>query len=182
MGEWRRPGVEGHIQRVRHWAEQIALELGVGGQAAARIGAAAQLHDVGMVQVPDRIVHSTSPLSAQDLAVVRTHTQIGHDLLAGRASAVFKLGAQIALGHHEHYDGTGYPAGLVGEAIPLAARIMAVVDAFDCLCHSRSYAVAWPQAAALAYIHEERSRRFDPACADALFAIVEQTIPRAAHG
>jgi two-component system, response regulator RpfG len=181
MGEWRRQGVEGHIQRVRDCAERIALHLGVGEPQAALIGAAAQLHDVGMVQVPDRIVHDAGPLSAQDRGVVQTHSQIGYDLLAGSASAVFQLGAEIALGHHEHYDGKGYPAGIAGEAIPLAARIMAVVDAFDSLCHSRPYAAVWTRAAALAYICEERSRRFDPACVDALFAITESRVPKTAH-
>ena len=182
MGEWRSPGGEGHIQRVRDCAERVALRLGIGEQQAALIGAAAQLHDVGMIQVPDRILHAAGPLSMQDLAVVQTHAQIGHDLLAGSSSAMFQLGAEIALGHHEHYDGKGYPGGLVGEAIPLAARIMAVVDTFDSLCHPRSEAAARTPEAALAYINGERSRRFDPECAQALVDITASQVPEIAHG
>ena len=171
MGEWRSPGGEGHLRRVRDTAERIARHLGVGERQAALIGAAAQLHDVGMIHVPDRIVHAAGPLSPQDRAVLQTHAQIGHDLLAGSALGVFQLGAEIARGHHEHYDGKGYPDGLVGEAIPLAARIMAVVDTFDSLCHPGPEAAACTPEAALAQIDEERSRRFDPACAQALFDI-----------
>ena len=171
MGEWRSPDGEGHLQRVRDGAERIARRLGVGEQQAVLIGAAAQLHDVGMIQVPDRVAHAAGPLSMQERAVFQSHAQIGHDLLAGSASTVFQLGAEIALGHHEHYDGKGYPGGRVGAAIPLAARIMAVVDTFDSLCHPGPDATAWTPQAALAYIHEERARRFDPACAQALFEI-----------
>jgi two-component system response regulator RpfG len=171
MGEWRSPDGEGHLQRVRNGAERIARHLGVGDQQATLIGVAAQLHDVGMIQVPDRVVHAAGPLSMQERAVLESHAQIGHDLLADSASKVFQLGAEIALGHHEHYDGTGYPGGCAGEAIPLAARIVAVVDTFDRLCHPGPDATAWTPQAASAYIHEERARRFDPTCAQALFEI-----------
>jgi two-component system response regulator RpfG len=174
MGEWRSPDGEGHLQRVRDAAERIARRLGVGEHEAVLIGVAAQLHDVGMIQVPDRVVHAAGPLSMQDRALLQSHAQVGHDLLAGSASAVLQRGAEIALGHHEHYDGTGYPGGLAGEAIPLAARIMAVVDTFDRLCHPGPDATAWTPQAALAYIHEERTRRFDPLCAQALLDITDR--------
>ena len=99
---------------------------------------------------------------------MRRHPHIGHELLSGSQNRFIQLGALIALRHHERYDGSGYPDGLAGEAIPLEARIVAVADVFDALISPRPYKEAWSVDAALAYLYAQRGRLFDPRCVDAL--------------
>src|SRR5262252_2007864 len=95
------------------------------------------------------------------------HPLIGHDILKGSASKYVRMGALIALGHHEKFDGSGYPNGLVGEHIPLSARIIAIADVYDALTSPRPYKTAWPSERALAYVREQRGRHFDPQLVDA---------------
>lgn len=99
---------------------------------------------------------------------MRRHPRIGHELLSGSQNRFIQVGALIALRHHERYDGSGYPDGLVGEAIPLEARIVAVADVFDALISPRPYKEAWTMEATLAYLYAQRGRLFDPRCVDAL--------------
>jgi two-component system response regulator RpfG len=100
--------------------------------------------------------------------MMRRHPRIGHELLSGSQNRFIQIGAVIALRHHERYDGSGYPDGLVGEAIPLEARIVAVADVFDALISPRPYKEAWSVDAALAYLYAQRGRLFDPRCVEAL--------------
>jgi two-component system response regulator RpfG len=100
--------------------------------------------------------------------VMRRHPRIGYELLSGSQNRFIQIGALIALRHHERYDGSGYPDGLAGEAIPLEARIVAVADVFDALISPRPYKEAWSMDAALAWIYAQRGRLFDPLCVDAL--------------
>ena len=107
-------------------------------------------------------------LTEDEIAVMRQHPKIGHELLSGSQNRFIQTGALIALRHHERYDGSGYPDGLIGDEIPLEARIVAVADVFDALISPRPYKHAWELDAALAYLYSQRGRLFDPRCVDAL--------------
>ena len=128
---------------------------------------AALLHDVGKVGIPDSILLKAGPLSGEEFDVVKTHAEIGRSILAGSRSGILRAAEEIAAFHHEWWDGSGYPYGLVGEEIPLAARIVALADVFDALSHSRPYKPAWPRAEALAEVRRLRGVQFDPAVVDA---------------
>jgi two-component system response regulator RpfG len=170
LGDWHRDDARGHVRQVGVYAERIARRLGLGAARASLIGAAAQLHDLGMVAVPASLLQQPGPLCPAQWDQVKAHPQAGYDRLADSPSPVLQLGATIALGHHERSDGRGYPAGLAGEAIPLEARITAVADVFASLCAPRPYADAWAPQAALAYLDAQRGRRFDADCVAAFLA------------
>ena len=129
---------------------------------------AAPLHDIGKIAIPDSVLLKPGPLTEEETAVMRRHPRIGHELLSGSQNRFIQTGALIALRHHERYDGSGYPDGLVGEEIPLEARIVAVADVFDALISPRPYKQAWDIDAALGYLYAQRGRLFDPRCVDAL--------------
>ena len=148
--EYRDDDTQAHTYRVADTAARIALELGLEGHEVKLIREAALLHDVGKVGIPDAILLKAGPLSGEEFDVVKTHPEIGRSILAGSRSGILRAAEEIAAFHHEWWDGSGYPYGLVGEAIPLAARIVALADVFDALTHARPYKPAWPRAEALA--------------------------------
>jgi putative two-component system response regulator len=164
--EYRDDDTQAHTYRVADTAARIALELGLEGHEVKLIREAALLHDVGKVGIPDAILLKAGPLSGEEFDVVKTHPEIGRSILAGSRSGILRAAEEIAAFHHEWWDGTGYPYGLVGDAIPLAARIVALADVFDALTHSRPYKAAWPRADALAEIRRLRGVQFDPAVVD----------------
>lgn len=135
---------------------------------------AAPLHDMGKIAIPDAVLLKQGKLNDEELAIMRRHPRIGHELLSGSQNRFIQVGALIALRHHERYDGSGYPDGLVGDAIPLEARIVAVADVFDALISPRPYKEAWTMEATLAYLYAQRGRLFDPRCVDALLRGREQ--------
>ncbi len=136
-----------------------ALDLPV--QTATLIRQAAPLHDIGKVGVPDAILLKSGPLSEGELEIIRRHTTIGAEILAGSTVPMLQLAEQIALTHHERWDGNGY-RGLEAGAIPLPSRIIAVIDVFDALTHERPYKPAWPVEQALEEIERGIGRQFDP--------------------
>jgi putative two-component system response regulator len=131
---------------------------------------ASPLHDIGKVAIPDGILLKPGLLDDDERAIIKTHAEIGARILRGSTSDLIKLAAQIAECHHERWDGTGYPRGLAGEAIPLCARIVAIADVFDALTTERPYKRALPVAGALSILEAERGRHFDPACLDAFLS------------
>jgi response regulator RpfG family c-di-GMP phosphodiesterase len=131
-------------------AEQDAIEL------------AAPMHDIGKIGIPDRILQNPGRLDGNDLRVMQSHARIGYDMLKDSSSGYLQMAAVIALGHHEKYDGSGYPTGLRGEHIPLEARIVAIADVYDALTSVRPYKPAWPVEEALAYMNEHAGVHFDP--------------------
>lgn len=151
-----------HIRRIAAYARVLAQLLGLPVERLDLIEAAAPLHDIGKVAVPDAILTKPGPLDADELAIMRSHAQNGHDLLSGSSSAMLKLGAEIALSHHERWDGTGYPRGLAGQSIALEARIVTLVDVFDALMSRRVYKKAFPFEKTLGIIRENAGRLFDP--------------------
>jgi putative two-component system response regulator len=125
---------------------------------------AAPLHDVGKIGIADHILSKPGRLTESEIAEMRRHVQIGVKILENGSSDLVRAAEKIAGGHHEKWDGTGYPNGLAGDAIPIEARIVAVADVFEALCSERSYKAAWQPQQALDYLRAESGRHFDPAC------------------
>jgi len=165
--EYRDDDTGQHTRRVGRSAARIAQALGWSGRAASKIRLAAPLHDVGKIGIPDSILLSTRKLTAEEFAVMKTHCHIGADLLSSPDVPLLGLAAEIALNHHERWDGAGYPNGLAGEDIPLSGRIVAVADTFDALTHARPYKKAWTVEAAMEEIIGDAGRAFDPSVVDA---------------
>jgi response regulator RpfG family c-di-GMP phosphodiesterase len=165
---------DGHDERVGELSQRLALELGVEVEEAHRIGLAARLHDVGKIAVRGEILGKPGALTDFETDVARRHTVLGALMLSGSRLPVLRLAEQIALCHHERWDGRGYPNRLAGEAIPLAARIVAVADVFDALLHERAYQPAWPLAAAVAEVGLQRERHFDPCVVEAFLRVAQR--------
>lgn len=151
-----------HVQRVSHYCEQIALRMGFTRQAAAEIKVASQLHDVGKVGIPDSILLKPGRYTEYEREVMKQHTVIGAKILRGSSSPIIRLAEEVALTHHEKWNGTGYPRGLAGDKIPLSGRIVAVADVFDALTTERRYKTAWTVERALELVAKEAGSHFDP--------------------
>ncbi len=172
--EYRDVGTSAWLERMSRIAGLIAEEMGLPEDQAKLVEMAAPLHDMGKIAIPDAILLKPGPLTEEEIAVMRQHPRIGHELLSDSQNRFIQTGAMIALRHHERYDGTGYPDGLAGEAIPIEARIVAVADVFDALLSPRPYKPAWSIDEALEYLQAQRGRHFDPRCVDALLASRER--------
>ena len=172
--EYRDDKTGAHTRRVGESAAAIARALGLDGEDVERIRRVAPLHDVGKIGIPDAILLSPARLTEPEFEVMKTHTSIGGDLLAGSDVPALRCAEEIARNHHERWDGTGYPNGLAGEAIPLTGRIVAVADTFDALSHSRPYKRAWSLEEALAWIRDGAGTQFDPAVAEAFVSVVRR--------
>jgi putative two-component system response regulator len=132
---------------------------------------ASPLHDVGKIGIDSAILLKPAKLTTEEFEHVKEHVTIGHGILSGSRFPLLQMAAEIALYHHENWDGTGYRAGLKGEAIPPAARIVTVIDVFDSLTHKRPYKEAWPVEKALKEIAGLRGTKFDPRVVDAFFGM-----------
>ncbi len=166
-GEFRDADTGNHVMRMARYARLIAEALDLGTAQCELIQMAAPMHDIGKIGIPDQILLKAGRLSPEEFAVMKSHPHIGHTILKESPSPILQLGARIALGHHEKFDGSGYPKGLAGQDIPLEARIVAVADVFDALTSARPYKRAWPNVQALAYLQDNRERHFDPHCVEA---------------
>lgn len=162
-----------HTRRVGDHSARIATALSLTAEEVEMIRKAAPLHDVGKIAIPDAILLSEGRLTAEEMAVMRTHTTIGARLLGEGGSQLLEMAERIALTHHERWDGTGYPRALAGDAIPLEGRIVGLADFFDALSHDRRYRPAWPQEKVLDEIAAQSGRHFDPVIADALIRSVQ---------
>ena len=172
--EWRDAETGLHIERIGHFCERLALEVGMPPADAELLRHASALHDVGKVGIPDEILTKPGPLDADEWTTMKTHTSIGGDILSGSSSALVQLSQTIALTHHEHWDGGGYPLGLSGEQIPLAGRICAVCDVFDALLSVRPYKEAWPFERTVAEIDQMAGAHLDPALVRAFLPIARE--------
>ena len=148
-GEFRDEETGFHLIRMSRYSRLIASAIGLERDEAETVELAAPLHDIGKIGIPDQILLKPGKLDDAEWEVMRRHPVIGHEILKGSASKYVRMGALIALGHHEKYDGSGYPNGLVGDHIPLCARIVAVADVYDALTTARPYKGAWKSAQAL---------------------------------
>jgi putative two-component system response regulator len=162
--------VAAHLARMSRYTEAIAHRLGLDDDRSMLLRGASKLHDIGKLAIPDRILLKPSSLTARERTIIERHAAIGHQLLADSGNELLDVAAAIALSHHEHWDGSGYPHGLGGDEIPLEARIAAVADVFDSLTRTRSYRPAYKVAAALEVVRLRRGTQFDPAVVDAFFA------------
>lgn len=174
--EFRDPETGGHILRMAHYSLLIAEHLGLEREFCDRLLTAAPMHDIGKVGTPDNILLKPGRLTDEEMEVMRQHASIGHDILNGSSSPMIQMAAEIALTHHEKFDGSGYPNGLVGEAIPLAGRIVAVADVFDALTSARPYKPAWDLERSVNLLKEGRGSHFDPVCVDAFLARWEEAL------
>jgi HD-GYP domain-containing protein (c-di-GMP phosphodiesterase class II) len=160
--EYRDDGTHEHTTRVAHTSFRVAQALGLPDPQAAVIGQAAQLHDVGKLAIPDAILLKRRRLDHAEFEKIKTHTTAGAAILGGSRSALLEPAEEIALTHHERWDGSGYPAGLSGDAIPVSGRIVALADVFDALTHTRPYKRAWGVDRAIREIRGLDERQFDP--------------------
>ena len=151
-----------HVIRMSHFAHVLALALGHSPAWAEDLLNAAPMHDVGKIGIPDAILQKNGKLDEAEWAVMRSHAQIGAEIIGEHESGLLKTARVIALTHHEKWDGSGYPNGLKGEEIPLAGRIVSIADVFDALTSVRPYKPAWPVEEAVDFLRRESGRHFDP--------------------
>ena len=166
--EYRDAGTSAYLERMARIAGLIAEGVGLTEDEVRTIELAAPLHDIGKIAMPDAILLKPGALNQEEQGRMRTHPRIGYELLADSQNRFIQTSAMIALRHQERYDGSGYPDGLKGEEIPLAARIVAVADVFDALISPRPYKRQWSIDEALAYLAEYRGVLFDPQCVDVM--------------
>ena len=158
-----------HVIRMSHFSKLLALAAGHSPAWAEDLLNAAPMHDVGKIGIPDAVLRKPGPQDAAEWDTMRRHPEIGAEIIGEHPSGVLQLAREIALAHHEKWDGSGYPRGLAGEAIPLSARIVAIADVFDALTTRRPYKEPWPVQDALDHIAAQAGKHFDPALV-ALFA------------
>lgn len=173
-GEYRDEETGNHVIRMARFARAIAEAMGVDETECESIELSAPMHDIGKIGIPDQILLKPGKLSVEEFEIIKQHTVIGYEILRDSPSKYLKMGAEIALGHHEKYNGKGYPQGLAGEEIPLPARIVAVADVFDALSSSRCYKPAWRDQDALNLIISESGKHFDPKCVDAFLDQIDK--------
>jgi putative two-component system response regulator len=163
-----------HIKRTGLYSELLAAEIGWPRERVEQIRLAAPMHDIGKIGIPDAILCKPGKLMPDELATMQTHARLGAQLLDGSQSPVLRLAHEIALGHHERWDGSGYPAGLKGTEIPEAARIVAIVDVYDALSHDRVYRPALQEKEVLEILSAGRATHFDPDLLDAFLSLLPE--------
>jgi putative two-component system response regulator len=172
--EFRDDATQEHTQRVGEISARLARKLGLPEPTVQLIRRAAPLHDLGKIAVPDSVLLKLGRLTTDEFEVIKGHTQVGARILSGSQHPLLQLAEQIALTHHEHWDGSGYSPTFRGEDIPLVSRIVAVADVFDALTHARPYKKAWPVDEAAAEIEQQSGRQFDPEIVAAFLALLRE--------
>jgi len=174
--EYRDPETGGHIKRMSWYSKHIASQLGFSLAEQSLVLEAAPMHDIGKVGIPDAILLKPARLTESEFSLMKEHAVIGYKILNGSASRLMQTGAEIALSHHEKYDGSGYPNGLKGDEISIYGRIIAVADVFDALTTERPYKKAWSVEDAVAYLQKNKGKHFDPLCVEAFLTSWEQVV------
>ncbi|MES1982561.1 MAG: HD domain-containing phosphohydrolase [Pseudomonadota bacterium] len=175
-GEYRDEGTGNHILRMAKYSRLIGEALTLTQEECDLIEFAAPMHDIGKIGIPDHILLKAGKLTAEEFVVMQTHPTIGFEILQHSPSKYLKLGAIIALRHHEKFDGRGYPEGLKGQEIPLEARIVAVGDVYDALTSIRPYKKAWTSEQAGEYLIANKGTHFDPDCVDAFISQLDKAL------
>lgn len=166
LGETRSKETGQHVKRVAEYSYRLAILSGLSEEEAEIILSASPMHDIGKIGIPDHILLKPSKLSDEEYAVMKTHSQKGHDVFSKSTRPILKAAAIIALQHHEHWDGNGYPQGLKDLDIHLYGRITAIADVFDALISKRAYKDAWSPEKIVAYFLNQREKQFDPILTD----------------
>lgn len=175
-GEYRDEDTGNHVIRMAKYSKQIAKQLGLNELECNDLEHAAQMHDIGKIGIPDRILLKEGRFNKEEWAIMKTHATIGYEILSGSQSKYMQMGAIIALNHHERFDGTGYPNQLKGLDIPLIARIVSVADVFDALLSVRPYKKGWPIQDAIDFLKNNSGTQFDPVCVDAFCECLDKII------
>lgn len=170
-----------HIWRMAAYSRLLARAVAWPEEQCLLIELAAPMHDTGKIGIPDAILRKPGPLDATEWEIMRTHTLMGHEILGRSQAPVFQLAAEIALSHHEKWDGSGYPRGLAGESIALSARIVAVADVFDALTMQRPYKSAWRVEDAAQHIQSQRGTHFEPRLVDAFVEAMPELLAIKRH-
>jgi putative two-component system response regulator len=172
------PRIVSHLDRVSRYACEIGRLAGLPTARLIGLHYAAPLHDIGKIGLPLGLLNKPGLLTAEERELVQSHTVIGHRILEGSTWPVIRCAAEIALSHHECWDGSGYPHGVSGDRIPLDARIVAVADVFDALISHRAYKPAWEEEEAIAEMRRLRQTKFDPEILDLFMAhLPDMAIP-----
>ena len=151
-----------HVIRMSHYSRVLALAAGFSEAQAEELLNAAPMHDVGKIGIPDAVLRKPGKLDGEEWEVMKQHAQIGADIIGEHPSGLLRMAREIALNHHEKWDGSGYPRGIGGAEIPVEARIIAIADVFDALTSERPYKKAWPLEEAVQLLREQSGRHFDP--------------------
>ncbi len=165
-----------HVKRVAYFAKEIAEELGLSELEVEEVFTTAPMHDIGKISISDTILKKPGLLSVDEFEVMKSHAKKGYDLLVNSEKRLMRVASVVALQHHEHFDGAGYPQGLQGDEIHIYARITGVCDVFDALSTQRIYKEAWPLEKVFDYIEKEKSKQFDPVIVQAFFARKEKIL------
>ncbi len=177
LTEFRDAETGEHTHRVGDMAAEIAHALGKSPEWCEQLRMAARLHDIGKVAVPDAVLQKTGPLTVEEYEMMKSHTSMGHRILAGNSAPLFQMAAEIAQSHHEWWDGSGYPLGISDVSIALSGRIVAIADVYDSLCSRRPYKRAWERAEAARFVVSGRGGQFDPVVVDAFVAMLTARHP-----
>jgi len=160
--EFKDQNTSAHLHRIGAYSSYLAGKFGWSEEDQVLLEDASKMHDIGKIGIPDTILHNKGKLNEEELATMRRHPEIGAKILSGSRSKLLQMGEQIALTHHEHFDGAGYPHGLSGNDIPEAGRIVAITDVFDALLTKRPYKEPWPLEKVTAFMRENANAHFDP--------------------
>lgn len=174
--EFRDKGTAQHIKRMSHYSALLARRYGLEADHCELIRIASPMHDIGKIGTPDHILLKPGGFAPEEFAVMTRHTEIGYQILAGSDSALLQLAATIAQTHHEKVDGSGYPKGLVGDAIPLEGRIVAIADAFDALTTKRVYKPAFSVEQTTDIMTQQRGTHFDAALLDLFLGKMDEVL------
>ena len=174
--EYRDPETGSHLLRMSNYTRLIAVQLGLPLAEQELLLEASPMHDIGKVGTPDQILLKPGRLTPEEFEIMKQHATIGYEILRDSVSPLLQCAAKLALAHHEKFDGSGYPLGLAGEAIPLHGRIVAVADVFDALTSERPYKKAWALEAAVDFLKTNSGSHFDPVCVEAFLAVWPQVL------
>jgi len=174
--EYKDEDTGAHIKRMSNYAAAVAQQMGLSKNEVETILYASPMHDAGKIGIPDKVLLKPGKLDPAEWEIMKQHTTIGGKILSGSDSEFIKLAEVIALAHHEKWDGSGYPMGLKGTAIPLAGRITAIADVFDALMSKRPYKEPFSLEKSFAIIQEGKGSHFDPEVVEAFFAVEKEIL------
>ncbi len=175
-GEFRDAETGNHVIRMARYSGLIAKAIGMDADYIETIERAAPLHDIGKIGIPDHVLRKNGPLDQAEIELMRQHPIMGHEILKDSPSKYLRMGALIALGHHEKFDGSGYPNGLAKDDIPLPARIVAVADVYDALTSVRPYKGAWTSTKAFEYLRAHAGGHFDRNLVEAFIGVTDDAL------